>query len=54
VRIEGPVSPPTELELRRLSRPPHRPDSGLRLACQCTVLGDITITKHAGIWGQRV
>jgi ferredoxin len=54
VRIEGPVSEPTELELRRLRLPPHQPDSGLRLACQCTVLGDVTITKHAGLWGQRV
>lgn len=53
VRIEGPVSPATETELRRLRMPPHHPDSGLRLACQCTVLGDVTIIKHAGIWGQR-
>jgi ferredoxin len=54
VRIEGPVSEPTEVELRRLRLPPHQPDSGLRLACQCTVLGDVTITKYAGLWGQRV
>jgi ferredoxin len=54
VRVEGPVSEPTAEELRRLRMPPHDPDSGLRLACQCNVLGDVTITKHGGIWGQRV
>jgi ferredoxin len=54
VRVEGPVSEPTSAELRRLRMPPHSPDSGLRLACQCSVLGDVTITKHAGLWGQRV
>ncbi len=53
VRIEGPVSEPSAGELRRLRLPPHRPDSGLRLACQCSVLGDITVTKHGGMWGQR-
>ncbi len=54
VRVEGTVSDPTPAEVRRLRMPPHRPDSGLRLACQCSVLGDVTITKHAGLWGQRV
>jgi ferredoxin len=54
VQIEGMVSEPTPAELRRLSLPPHHPGSGLRLACQCKVLGDVTITKYAGIWGQRV
>ena len=53
VHIEGAVSEPTTLELRRLRLPPHRPDSGLRLACQCSVLGDITVTKHDGFWGQH-
>ena len=32
---------------------PHRPESGLRLACQCSVLGDLKITKHDGLFGQR-
>ena len=54
VRIEGPVSEPTPAETRRLSLPPHQPEAGLRLACQCKVLGDVTITKYAGLWGQRV
>ncbi|NIR39356.1 MAG: (2Fe-2S)-binding protein, partial [Actinobacteria bacterium] len=44
VRVEGAVSEPTESELRRLRLPPHRPDAGLRLACQCSVLGDLTVT----------
>jgi ferredoxin len=53
VRIEGEVSPPTQAELRRLSLFPHRPESGLRLACQCSVLGDLKVTKHEGLFGQR-
>ena len=53
VRIEGEVSPPTPAEVRRLSLFPHRPDSGLRLACQCSVLGDLKVTKHEGLFGQR-
>lgn len=53
VRIEGPVSAPSEAELRRLRLPPHRADAGLRLACQCSVLGDVTVTKQGGLWGQR-
>ncbi len=54
VRIEGPVSEPTEAEQKRLAFPPHSKKSGLRLACQCSVLGDIKVTKYAGLWGQRV
>jgi ferredoxin len=52
VQVDGEVSEPTEAEIRRLKLPPHRPDSGLRLACQCTVLGDVTVTKHEGLFGQ--
>jgi ferredoxin len=51
VRIEGAVSPPSEAEVRRLRFPPHQVDSGLRLACQCNVLGDIKVTKHKGMFG---
>lgn len=54
VRIEGPVSEPTEAERQRLKHFPHHPGSGLRLACQTTVLGDIVVTKYDGQWGQRV
>ena len=53
VQIEGPVSEPTEGEIRRLSLFPHRPDSGLRLACQVSVQGDLKVTKHEGLFGQR-
>ena len=51
VQIDGPVSEPTPAELRRLRLPPHR-DGGLRLACQCSVLGDVTVTKHLGLFGR--
>ena len=53
VRIEGEVSEPTPTEQRRLRFPPHQPASGLRLACQVNVLGDLEITKHEGLWGQH-
>jgi ferredoxin len=53
VRIEGEASPPTAAEQRRLALFPHRPDSGLRLACQVSVLGDLTVTKPPGLFGQR-
>ena len=53
VQIDGPVSEPTQVERLRLRFPPHTPETGLRLACQCSVLGDLEITKHAGLWGQR-
>ncbi len=53
VRVEGAVSEPTDAERRRFRLPPHRPESGLRLACQCSVLGDVTITKYDGLFGQR-
>jgi ferredoxin len=53
VRIQGAVSEPTPAELRRLSFPPHSRASGLRLACQVNVLGDVDVTKYAGLFGQR-
>lgn len=48
------VSEPTARERRRLSFPPHDPDSGLRLACQTEVYGDIAVEKGDGFWGQHV
>jgi ferredoxin len=54
VEVDGPVSERTAVERRRLSFPPHDPDSGLRLACQTRVRGDLTVTKHDGFWGQHV
>jgi ferredoxin len=53
VRIEGEVSEPTAAERARLSLPPHNQESGLRLACQCNVLGDLTVTKYQGLFGQH-
>ena len=53
VRVEGPVSEPTETERRRLSRPPHDPASGLRLACQVRVLGDLVVMKQPGLFGSK-
>ncbi len=53
LKIEGPVSEPTAVERWRLGFPPHRRSSGLRLACQCRVLGDLRLTKHEGLWGHR-
>jgi ferredoxin len=46
------VSEPTPVERRRLGLPPHHPDAGLRLACQCSVLGDLTVTKYEGFFGR--
>lgn len=53
VRIEGEASPPTPAEQRRLAIIPHKPDSGVRLACQVSVLGDLHVTKPPGLFGQR-
>lgn len=54
VTVRGEVSAPTARERWRLSFPPHQPGSGLRLACQVRVLGDLEVEKHAGFWGQHV
>lgn len=53
VRIEGAVSDPTPAEKRRLALPPHDLASGLRLACQVSVQGDLNVTKFEGFFGQR-
>lgn len=52
VQVEGEVSEPTAKEKLRLRLPPHNRESGLRLACQCEVLGDVKVTKYEGVWGQ--
>ena len=54
VEVQGPVSEPTPAERRRMRLVPHAPMSGLRLACQVTVLGDLVVTKPEGLWGQRI
>ena len=51
VEIQGHVSEPTPEEKRRLRLPPHNLDSGLRLACQVSVLGDVRVTKRSGMFG---
>ena len=53
VRIEGAVSEPTAAERVRLRLPPHNLEVGLRLACQCNVLGDLEVTKLSGLFGNR-
>ena len=52
VRVEGEVSEPTARERMRLRLPPHSLESGLRLACQSNVLGDLRVTKFEGVFGQ--
>jgi len=54
VAVDGDVSEMTGQERRRLSFPPHDPESGLRLACQTRVHGDVSVEKHDGFWGQHV
>ena len=53
VEVSGDVSEMTSGERRRLSLPPHSVDSGLRLACQTRVEGDVTVTKYPGFFGQH-
>ena len=51
VEIDGRVSEMTAIERWRLGFPPHQSGSGLRLACQCDVLGDLELKKGPGLWG---
>ena len=53
VRVVGPVSEPSAAERLRLRLPPHDLAAGLRLACQCSVLGDLEVTKLSGLFGNR-
>jgi ferredoxin len=52
VKITGSASPMTWREQTRLSLPPHSGQLDRRLACQVKVLGDISVTKLDGFWGQ--
>lgn len=54
VEVEGSLSEKTAREKWRLGFPPHQADSGLRLACQARVLGNLRVTKHEGFWGEKV
>lgn len=55
--VEGSVEPATrtEVEKLRLGLPPHGrpPNPALRLACQCSVAGDLLLRKGAGFWGSK-
>lgn len=52
VQVEGEVSPANWRDRTRRSLPPHSGDRPLRLACQTQVLGDVSVTKFDGFWGQ--
>ncbi|PSB34484.1 2Fe-2S iron-sulfur cluster-binding protein [Stenomitos frigidus] len=52
VQVQGAVSEPEWREKTRLSLPPHNLENGRRLSCQVKVLGDVTVTKYDGLWGQ--
>lgn len=54
VAVEGETADRTDLERWRLSLPRHRGKTGLRLACQTRVEGDLRVRKHDGVWGQHV
>lgn len=54
VEVDGPASEMNRAERRRLSKPPHDIDAGLRLACQVEVRGDVEVRKYPGFWGQHV
>ena len=54
VDISGRTSGKTKVERWRLDFPPHQSEDGLRLACQCKVLGDLEIRKHDGFWGEKI
>ena len=54
VAVEGETSDRTRRERWRLDFPPHDADSGLRLACQTRVEGDLSVEKFPGFWGQYV
>jgi ferredoxin len=53
VRVEGKISPMEWREQARLSLPPHQKGRDRRLSCQVKVLGDVTVTKYDGFWGEK-
>ena len=54
VSCDGDVDEMADRERQRLRLPPHDAESGLRLACQTHVQGDVVVEKHDGYWGQHV
>ena len=55
VEVRGDVEPSeaSARERLRLNFPPHELRPDLRLACQCTVHGDVVVKKFEGFWGAR-
>lgn len=49
--VTGKVNEITDVEKWRLNFNPHKLSDQLRLSCQCRVMGDISIQKHNGFWG---
>lgn len=54
VKVTGVTHDKTIMEKWRLSFPPHKNSSGLRLACQVIVTNDLVVEKQNGFWGQKV
>lgn len=54
VKVTGDINAKTVMEKWRLSFPPHKNSSGLRLACQVTVTKDLVVEKQSGFWGQKL
>ncbi len=52
--VAGNPGPLTFMEKWRLDFPPHKKESGLRLACQIKLSGPLKIKKHSGFWGQQI
>ena len=51
VRLRGSVSWPSTYETALLRLIPGADTLGLRLACLCTVHGDVAVEKFGGTWG---
>jgi len=51
-KVEGSWNDPQGIEHWRLGFPPHRADSGHRLACQIRVDRPLKLVKDSGFWGQ--
>lgn len=51
VRLRGSVSWPSRYESALLRLVPGATSLGLRLACLCTIHGDVAVEKFEGTWG---
>lgn len=52
VEIEPDPGQLSTMEKWRLSFPPHKKSSHLRLACQVNVHNHLRVKKHKGFWGE--